>query len=108
MEAQAKGFFCHCSFSSLVSSSGSGKKTKPLYKRKPQLICVRAFQNGNRDNYARITAPDLKQVWILYSNCLSYEKVMTVNFLFSGFIYCAFVYTKPQIRTSLIGIYFIC
>lgn len=45
-----------------VSSSGSGKKTKPLYKRKPQLICVRAFQNGNRDNYARITAPDLKQL----------------------------------------------
>ena len=47
---------------SLVSSSASGKKTKPLFKRKPQLICVRAFQNGNRDNYARITVPDLQQV----------------------------------------------
>ncbi|XP_020620493.1 uncharacterized protein LOC110058236 [Orbicella faveolata] len=45
-----------------VSSSASGKKTKPLFKKKPSLICVRAFQNGNRDNYARITVPDLQQL----------------------------------------------
>ena len=50
----------------LVSSNASGKKTKPLYKRKPPLICVRAFQNGNRDNYARITVPDLQQVYNNY------------------------------------------
>ena len=54
-------FFCF----SLVSSTASGKKTKPLYKKKPSLICVRAFQNGNRDNYARITVPDLQQVYYL-------------------------------------------
>lgn len=49
----------------LVSSAATGKKTKPLYKRKPPLICVRAFQNGNRDNYARITVPDLQQVYFI-------------------------------------------
>nr|XP_058965970.1 doublecortin domain-containing protein 1-like [Pocillopora verrucosa] len=47
---------------SSVSSSASGKKTKPLYKKKPPLICIRAFQNGNRDNYARIAVPDLAQL----------------------------------------------
>ena len=53
----------------LVSSTASGKKTKPLYKRKPPLICVRAFQNGNRDNYARITVPDLQQVHVHVCRC---------------------------------------
>lgn len=59
-------FFCFW----LVSSTASGKKTKPLYKKKPSLICVRAFQNGNRDNYARITVPDLQQVHYLIIWCV--------------------------------------
>ncbi|KXJ16593.1 Doublecortin domain-containing protein 1 [Exaiptasia diaphana] len=38
------------------------KRKKPLYKKQPKVICIRAFQNGNRDNFARVTAPDMLQL----------------------------------------------
>ncbi|XP_031565530.1 doublecortin domain-containing protein 1-like isoform X2 [Actinia tenebrosa] len=51
---------------SSTAGSSSIKRNKPLYKKKPKVICIRAFQNGNRENFARVTAPDLLQ---LLDNC---------------------------------------
>ncbi|XP_048584983.1 doublecortin domain-containing protein 1 [Nematostella vectensis] len=63
--------FSHISRSMYSNSPGSVagstvRRNKPLYKKKPRTLCVQAFQNGNRDNYARVTAPDLQQ---LLDNC---------------------------------------
>lgn len=48
-----------------MSSSGRARRQKPLYKQASKVVCVRAFVNGDRDKYARVTAPNLKQVTIL-------------------------------------------
>lgn len=74
----SKTFFL---ISSFCVSGGRTKKTKPLYKKQPKVICIRAFQNGNRDNFARVTAPDLVQVK---------EKYLFCHFLLSQA--CAFWY----------------
>ena len=48
------------------------RRSKPLYKKKAKVLCVRAFQNGNRDNFARVAAPDLLQVtkWVEFLDAL--------------------------------------
>ncbi len=40
------------------------RRQKPLYKQPNKAVSVRAFVNGDRDHFTRVTAPNLKQVML--------------------------------------------